>query len=142
LLAMAAELPTSFRGLVITNETFISLIKFEVLRSQRASQSDFRRLRAAAALAYCAGLWFPEIMALRRRDWLQGGIARISIEGNSQRPGRMVPASPAAIWAVRQITGMPTAIVVSAFMSTGGEAKSIGAFGATKFATRCRRRTA
>src|SRR4051812_23853296 len=102
---MVAVLPTLFRGVVITNKTFIELIKFEVLCSQRASQSDFRRLRAAAVLGYCAGLWFPEIMALRRCDWLQGGIACISIEGNSQRPGRTVPASPAAIWAVRQLTG-------------------------------------
>lgn len=62
---------------MITNETFIDSIKFEILCNQRASRSDFRRLRAAAVLAYCAGLWFPEIMALRRRDWLQDGVLHI-----------------------------------------------------------------
>jgi hypothetical protein len=123
---MVAELPTSFRGVVITNETFIDLIKFEVLCSQRTSQSEFRRLRAAAVLAYCAGLWFPEIMALRRRDWLQGDIACISIEGNSQRPGRTVPASPAAIWAVRQLTGSSPAPAPDALIFGDGMSLTSG----------------
>jgi hypothetical protein len=102
---MVTQLPTSSRGVVITNEIFIDLIKFETLCSQRASQSDFQRLRAAAVLAYCSGLWFTEIMALRRRDWLPDGVAVMTIQGDSQHRARKVPASPAAIWAVRQLTG-------------------------------------
>ena len=90
---------------MITNEIFIDLIKFEVLCGQGTSQNDFRRLRAAAVLAYCAGLWLTEIAALRRRDWLPDGVAAMTIKGDSPHRARTVPASPAAIWAVRQLTG-------------------------------------
>jgi hypothetical protein len=94
---------------VVTNDIFVELIKFEVLCSRRTSEGDFRRLRAAAVLAYCAGLWFTEILALRRRHWMPDGQACIRIEGNSQRPPRKVPASPAVVWAVRQLTGPSSA---------------------------------
>jgi hypothetical protein len=102
---MVTQLPTSFRGAVITNEIFIDLIKFDVMCSPNTSQKNFRRLRAAAVLSYCSGLWLTEIMALRRCDWLPNGVAVMTIQGDSQHRARQVPASPAAIWAVRQLTG-------------------------------------
>lgn len=90
---------------MITNNIFIDLIKSETLCSKTASEKEFRRLRAAAVLAYCSGLWLTEIKALRRRHWLPGGLAVMEIDSDSRYRARMVPASPAAIWAVRQMTG-------------------------------------
>jgi hypothetical protein len=91
--------------LVIDNEIFIALIKCETLCSGRAQRAGYLRLRAAAVLAYCSGLWFPEILALRRRHWLPEGRPCLVVEGRGRRPARTVPASPATIWAVRQFVG-------------------------------------
>lgn len=95
---------------MIPNETFIALIQFETLCGRGACRSDFRRLRAAAVLAYCAGLWFPEIMALRRSHWMPEGSPCLFVEGNKQRPARTIPASPATVWAVRQFIGPSPAV--------------------------------
>jgi hypothetical protein len=90
---------------LIFNATFIELIKLETLCGRNADQGDFRRLRAAAVLAYCAGLWFPEIMALRRRHWLPEGLPCLRVERNERWLSRTIPASPATIWAVQQFIG-------------------------------------
>jgi site-specific recombinase XerC len=87
---------------LISKETFIALIELDNLR--RVGRPDYLayRSRAAAFLAYCGGLWFPEIMALRRAHWMPEGKACILIEATAERSPRRIPASPAVKWAVQR----------------------------------------
>jgi site-specific recombinase XerC len=87
---------------LISQDEFVELVKLR--NFERIGRPDYLayRSRAAAVLAYCAGLWFPEIMSLRRPHWMRDGAASISIEATDQRAPRTVAASPAVIWAVQR----------------------------------------
>jgi hypothetical protein len=94
---------------LITKETFVAMIQIDTLCGRGESRKNFHRLRAAAALAYCAGLWFPEIMALRRRHWMPQGIPCILVEEAEHRLARTIPASPATMLAMQRYIGAPPA---------------------------------
>lgn len=89
---------------MISAEEFYQLIGIE--NFQRAGLPDFLayRVRAAVALAYCAGLCFPEVLALRRLQWCPNGLPKVVIDGSRVEDGRRehqalprtIPVSPAA----------------------------------------------
>ena len=87
-------------------DQFFTLLHPEILAGNDAKRTD--RLRAAILLAYGAGLFFPEIAMLRRRNWLPGGVAAIRVVDEDDQPLRTVPASPAVIWAVEKYIGPRT----------------------------------
>lgn len=69
-----------------------------------------RRGIAICFLAYCCGLWFPEIAAMRLDDWFPSGVRAVRVSGDrserrsasiATRP-RLIPVSPAAEWAVKE----------------------------------------
>ena len=87
---------------MISQDEFVALVKLR--NFERLGRPDYLayRSRAAALLAYGAGLWFPEIMSLRRPHWMRDGGDCIFIEATAQRAPRTIPASPAVIWAVQR----------------------------------------
>jgi integrase len=87
---------------LISQDEFVALVKLR--NFERLGRPDYLayRSRAAALLAYGAGLWFPEIMSLRRPHWMRDGGDCIFIEATAQRAPRTIPASPAVIWAVQR----------------------------------------
>ena len=93
------ERPEEGDALIIESDFFrlVQLANF-----MRAGRPDFLayRSRAAAVLAYCAGLRFTETAMLEPRHWMPDGEACILVPGNMLQSSRRVPASPAARWAV------------------------------------------
>ena len=87
---------------LISQKDFFKFIQIDNFR--RAGRPDYLayRSRAAAVLAYCAGLWFPEVMALRREHWMPNSEACVVIDANAEYARRRIPASPAVQWAVQR----------------------------------------
>jgi hypothetical protein len=65
---------------MISHTTFFRFVQLENFRRPGRPEYLAYRSRAAALLAYCAGLWFPEIMALTRRHWTPEGVQALLIE--------------------------------------------------------------
>lgn len=94
---------------MITPDLFFQLTRMENFRAAGRSEIEAYRGRAAAALAYCAGLRLPEILALRRRHWCPDFSNAVRIDGDrvdgvtarEARP-RIVPISPVARYMVGQ----------------------------------------
>jgi hypothetical protein len=94
---------------VISAENFYTFIQLGHFRSPGRPEILAHRARAAAGLAYCTGLWLPEIMALRRRHWCPDTLPFVVVDGDrvDGQPGlqshpRAVPVSPAARYLVGQ----------------------------------------
>jgi hypothetical protein len=94
---------------VISADNFYTFIRLDHFRSPGRPEILAHRARAAAGLAYCTGLWLPEILALRRRHWCPETLPYVVVDGDrvagqlgSQSHPRVVPVSPAARWLVGQ----------------------------------------
>jgi hypothetical protein len=95
---------------VISAENFYNLIQLRNFFSPGQPNILAHRARAAAGLAYCTGLWLPEILALRRRHWCPDTLPHVVVDGGrvdgqhgSQSHPRAVPVSPAARFLVGQL---------------------------------------
>lgn len=98
---------------LFSQEDFFALIQIENFRRPGRPAYLSYRSRAAAVLAYCAGLWFPEIMALRREHWMPNGGACLIIDANAEHARRRIPASPATQWAVQRFLAERPAAVAN-----------------------------
>jgi integrase len=94
---------------LISPDDFFALIRLANFESPGRPVQWAHRARAAAGLAYCAGLWLPEILALRRRHWCPEGHDLVIVNGDrvvgeqgSQTHRRILPVSPAARYLVGQ----------------------------------------
>jgi integrase len=95
---------------MISANEFYQLIRVENYEQDGLPDFLAYRVRAAAALAYCAGLCFPEVLALRRSQWCPNGLPKIVIDGFRVEDGRRehqalprtIPVSPAARCVVGQ----------------------------------------
>lgn len=94
---------------MILPDDFFSFVRLANFESPGRPVQWAHRARAAAGLAYCAGLWLPEILALRRRHWCPEGRDLVIVNGDrvvgeqgSQTHRRIVPVSPAARYFVGQ----------------------------------------
>jgi site-specific recombinase XerC len=87
---------------LLSKEDFFVFIQLENFRRPGRPEYLAYRSRAAAVLAYCAGLSFPEVMRLRSEHWMPDEEACLIVEANAERARRRVPASPATQWAVQR----------------------------------------
>lgn len=97
---------------LISSDDFYTFIRLANFESPGRPVQWAHRARAAAGLAYCAGLWLPEILALRRRHWCPEGRDLVVVNGDrvvgeqgSQTHRRILPVSPAARYLVGQFLG-------------------------------------
>lgn len=115
---------------MISADNFYALIQLDHFRSPGRPEILAHRARAAAGLAYCTGLWLPEILALRRRHWCPDTLPYVVIDGGrvdgqpgSQSHPRAVPVSPAARFLVGQFLasfGDPIVDLETRFFAIGG----------------------
>ena len=94
---------------MISPKSFYSFIRVANFESPGRPAEWAYRARAAAGLAYCLGLWLPEILALQRRHWCPDAQDLVIVDGDrlvgvesSQTHHRILPVPPAARFLVGQ----------------------------------------